>query len=248
VVNAIPFGRGDYANMRTFAERVDPAFLPWPQGAAPSISVEHDRLEASLPSTFETYREILISTGINLAAVPVRDQAQVDAVLWTAIRAGWREGYTLETDLNSDAASTDQVPVTCTRFIVQAHQDSEQIEVIYRQIRALVSRKFDFEIEFDRELSTPETIDACLRFLKSRDRQVHFVTPHLDALSALGDIAVVARQHGALLGIRSVGLLPATVLQRIGRATGGKLSYRICQPTTGEPARLIAIAREKLRS
>ena len=223
VVNAIPFDPHYRDNIRKFAERVDPAFLPRPQGAATSISVEH----ADLPSTFEAYRNILRTTGSNVAAVPVQDQAQVDAVLWAAIRAGWREGYTLE---------ADEALTGCTKFTVQA----TELETSYEQ----VGRKFDLELAFDLESSTPEKIAACLRFLKSIGRSVQFVRPHPDALDQVRAIVDVARQHGALLGVRSVGLLPEATLREIGRATAGKVSYRIGQPATHEA---IAMALEHLR-
>ncbi len=227
VVNAIPFGPGDRPNIRKFAERVDPAFLPRPQGAAASISVEQDDLQASLPSTFEAYRTILRTTGSNVAAVPVRDQTQVDAVLWAAIRAGWRERYTLESD--------EALP-GCTKFTVQA----TELEMSYEQ----VGRKFDLELAFDFESSTPERIGECLRVLRSSGRSVQFVRPHPDALDQVRAIVDVTRQHGALLGVRSVGLLPEATLRQIGRATTGKVSYRIGQPATHAT---IAIAAEHLR-
>ena len=58
VVSAVPFGPGDHVNIRTFVERIDPAFLPKSRGAA--------------------------------------TDADVDLIMWSAIRAGWREGYSLE--------------------------------------------------------------------------------------------------------------------------------------------------------
>lgn len=244
VVNAIRFGPRDRSNIRTFAERVDPAFLPRAQGAAASISVEHANLEASLPQTFEAYRSLLRSTGINFAAVPVDNQTQADVVLWSAIRAGWREGYTLEANLDSQ----DQAPAGCTKFTAAVSSSFENLDNAYDEIRARAGRTFDLELAFDHESSTPETIGACLRFLKSRGRPAQFIRPHPDALQQLGAIVEVARQHGALLGVRSVTLLPAEVLQQIGRATAGKISYQICGPASDEPARIIGMALENLRA
>ena len=205
VVNAVRFGSGDRANIRTFAERIDPAFLPKLRGAAASISIEYDDLEASLPAAFEWYSNTLRSTGINLAAVPVRTQADVDIVLWSAIRAGWREGYTLEAPTDAD-------------------------------------------LVFTRELSTPEAMAECLQSLKAGGTLPRFVAPHLDALERFAEIAAIARQHGAIVSVRSDGLLPALTLRQIGRATGGKVAYRIggpCEP--GEPASILSAALEGLR-
>lgn len=127
VINAIPFDSSDHANIRTFAERVDRAFLPRPQGAQPAIAAGNRHPEISLPAVFQGFRDILRSTGLNLAstvqlsatremtaaaALAGRDGEDPTAAghtrvsiehlyhagLWAAIRAGWREGYNAEAD------------------------------------------------------------------------------------------------------------------------------------------------------
>ena len=89
VVNAVPFGPRDAANIRAFAEELDRAFLPRPQGAMPAIAVETRHPEAALPAAFEAFRQILKNTGVNWASL----EGSYEAGLWAAIRAGWREGY-----------------------------------------------------------------------------------------------------------------------------------------------------------
>ena len=127
VVNAIPFSTFDGENLRTFATRVDRAFLPRPQGPLPAIAAGNRHPEISLPAVFEAYRRILKSSGVNMAstvqlsgtremttgdAIAARDgetptaaghtrvsiRRLFDAGLWAAIRAGWREGYNAEVD------------------------------------------------------------------------------------------------------------------------------------------------------
>ena len=172
VVNAVHFGSADHANIRTFAERIDPAFLPKPRGAAPSISIECDDPEATLPEIFEWYRTTLRSTGINYAAFPANNDADMDVILWSAIRAGWREGYALEGPARPDA-------------------------------------------------DTPEEIAERLGSLKA----------------------------GAIIGVRSDGLLPAPTLRQIGRAARGKVAYRICGSFgPGEAASVLSAALEGLRA
>ncbi len=127
VVNAIPFSSHDHDSIRTFAEKVQPAFLPRPQGAQPAIAAGNRHPEISLPAMFQAFRSIFKSRGMNLAstvqlsatremtlasAIAARDgenptaaghtRVSIDhlyhAGLWAAIRAGWREGYNAEAD------------------------------------------------------------------------------------------------------------------------------------------------------
>jgi hypothetical protein len=127
VVNAIPFSTTDRQNLSAFAEQVDRAFLPRPQGARPAIAVGNRHPEISLPAAFEAFRTILRSTGVNMAstvqlsatremttdeAIAARDGENPTAAghtrvsirhlyhagLWAAIRAGWRDGYNAEAD------------------------------------------------------------------------------------------------------------------------------------------------------
>jgi hypothetical protein len=96
VINAVPFQSTDRESLRTFANQVDPAFLPRPQGAQSAIVVEGEDFAAA----FRAFRAILKSTGLNLAAVA----GDFDIALWSAIRAGWREGWNAQT---SDPSAAD---------------------------------------------------------------------------------------------------------------------------------------------
>ena len=121
VVNAIPFSAADGVAVRTFAEKVDPATLPRPQGAQSSIVAGSRIPSLTVPAAFEAFRTVLKNTGANLASpvqlsgyelldaegpddanplaagftrVPLQELYQ--AGLWGAIRAGWRDGYSAE--------------------------------------------------------------------------------------------------------------------------------------------------------
>jgi hypothetical protein len=126
-IHAIPFESTDHDNIRTFAETVDRAVLPQPQGARSAIATGNRHPEISLPAAFEAFRLIHDSTGVNLAstvqlsatremttdeAIAARDGETPTAAghtrvsirhlyhagLWAAIRAGWRQGYNAEAD------------------------------------------------------------------------------------------------------------------------------------------------------
>ena len=127
VINAAPFASTDRQNIATFAARVNPAFLPRPQGAQPAIAAGNRHPEICLPAIFSAYRSILKSSGLNLASTSqlsaTREMTTDDAIaarggedpvaaghtrvsirhlyhagLWAAIRSGWREGYSAEAD------------------------------------------------------------------------------------------------------------------------------------------------------
>jgi hypothetical protein len=127
VVNAIPFASTDHDNIRRYAEVVDKAFLPRPQGSQSAIAVGNRHPEISLPAVFQAFRTLLRQTGANFASTvqlsATREMTTDDAIrdrdgenptaaghtrvsirhlyhagLWAAIRAGWREGYNAEAD------------------------------------------------------------------------------------------------------------------------------------------------------
>jgi hypothetical protein len=127
MVNAVDFSSHNGEAIRMFAEKVDPAFLPRPQGAQSAIAAGNRHPEISLPAVFAGFRTILKKTGLNLASTvqlsATREMTTDDVIasrggedpvaaghtrvsikhlyetgLWAAIRAGWREGYNAEAD------------------------------------------------------------------------------------------------------------------------------------------------------
>jgi len=100
VVNAIHFAPADAA-VETFATNVDRAFLPRPQGTAPAITVISADPERELPAAFDGFRVVQRSTGINAASIAAMaglSSRTYAAAVWSAIRAGWRDGYNLEAE------------------------------------------------------------------------------------------------------------------------------------------------------
>jgi hypothetical protein len=98
VVNAVPFGPSDCENLEKFVSGIGTAFLPRPQGLRPAIAVS-----SGLAAAFDAFRAILKRSGKNLAATvanpAVSGRDFYYAGLWTAIRAGWSEGYSAGTQL-----------------------------------------------------------------------------------------------------------------------------------------------------
>jgi len=126
-VRVFPFSSTDYDSIRRFAQQVEPACLPRPQGALPAIAAGNRHPEISLPAVFYAFRTILYRSGTNWAstvqlsatremtteaALASRDGENPVAAghtrvsirhlyhagLWAAIRAGWRAGYNAEAD------------------------------------------------------------------------------------------------------------------------------------------------------
>jgi len=121
------FGSSDWENLRAFAEQIDRAFLPRPQGDLPAIAAGNRHPEISLPAIFAGFGDILQRTGRNVASTvqlsatremttseeiaqrdgsnptaPGHTRVSIEhlyhAGLWAAIRAGYRSGYNAEAD------------------------------------------------------------------------------------------------------------------------------------------------------
>ncbi len=199
VINAVPFNSTDRENVHTFAERIDSTFLPRSQGPQSAIVVEGEG--GDFAPAFRAFRAILKSTGLNLAAIA----GDYDTALWSAIRAGWREGWNAQT---SDPSAADY-----TKYSVEG--SLEQLEEIYDRIRAAkAGHVFDFEIATTGDAAT--TLD----WMKSRGKPVQFIKANLHA--DLKEQAAVARQYNAILSF--TGDAP---LEQIGIATAGRFHYRM---------------------
>ncbi len=181
VVNAVPFGPGDAANIRTVAETLDRAFLPRPQGVQPAIVAAGGASpETSLPQAFEAFRQIFRNTGANWAAIA----APYETALWAAIRAGWREGYALETGRIvvdratglEDAKATVRASTGCTRFVVDTSrlvgmEGSDRFQDLYPdEERSWLFAQFARPMEIDDstyQFSEGEIVELALKFDRS---------------------------------------------------------------------------------
>ena len=126
-LTVFPFSSSDRENVRAFAEQVDRAFLPRPQGALSAVAAGNRHPEISLPAVFEAFGAILARTGANMASTvqlsATREMTTDEAIaarggedpvaaghtrvsirhlyhagLWAAVRTGWRNGYNAEAD------------------------------------------------------------------------------------------------------------------------------------------------------
>jgi hypothetical protein len=201
VINAIPFHSSDHESVRTFVERVDRAFLPRPQGPQSAIVVEGPDFAAA----FRAFRAIVKATGLNLAAIA----GDFDVALWSAIRAGWREGWNAQTAvLTKDTAAADYTKFSVTGTL-------EQLEETYDRIREAKSGHV-----FDFEMAVQGDIAHALEWMKSRGKPVQFVIVSPDRC----ELAAAARQHNAMLSFTNAG---GAQLEQIGIATGGRFHYRM---------------------
>jgi hypothetical protein len=196
VINAVPFNFTDRESVRTFAEQVDPTFLPRSQGPQSAIVVEGSDSAAA----FRAFRAILKSSGLNLAAIA----GDYDIALWSAIRAGWREGW--------NAQSSDPSAPDYTKYSVEG--SLEQLADIYDRVRdAKAGHVFDFEI------ATSGDVATALEWMKSRGKPVQFIRVNPD--SDLRELAAIARQHNAILSFNE------GQPEQIGIATAGRFHYRM---------------------
>ena len=220
VINAIPFAATDHSNIRTFAEQVDRAFLPRPQGSQPAISVRDGNLE----TVFQDFRAILKAAQVNLASL----ECPYHAGLWAAIRAGWREGYNL--------GAGPIVAPEYTMFTIEASsRNLTAVEELHDHITKIKAgqdswKHFDFELSLgcSETPTTPEELRFCLDWLKTRGRPPQLIEPNLDRDNhGLAELAEVARQFNATLSIRSRVGEQEAALEEIGRATGGRFNYKV---------------------
>ena len=181
VINSVPFGPQDETYVERFAARIDPAFLPKPQGTRAAIAIAPRHPATDLPAAFQAWRKLLKRTGRNYAAifVPRGYQAPREvyvAALWSAIRAGWREGYSIGIEIHPPLETAQEVirqAAQFTTFVTPVPASAPcdaaaQIHEAIRQCRSLrkLGKAFDFELDF--EGLAPAEIASCLDSLKNR--------------------------------------------------------------------------------
>ena len=225
VVNTTPFGPEDRGNVETFAARINTAFYPQPQGARTTLTVEEDYAGA-----FALFRGLQRRTGKNFAALT----GDYHAVLWSAIRAGWRQGYTVATDVAADSTMDslrELAGFSRYSYTIAAGEASvkaaEEIHEQIRQARAAVKKGggFDFEVCGEGGLS-PEALRWLLEGLKEGAHAPQLVDAGPVNEAHLEELALVARQLQVTLSFRYRGESGATV-EAIAKATAGRVNYRV---------------------
>jgi hypothetical protein len=225
VINTTPFSSTDRENVEAFAARINTAFYPQPQGARATITVEED-----FPSAFALFRGLHRGTGKNLAALT----GDYHAAVWSAIRAGWRQGYTVSADVEP-ASRAESLPITagftrysCTIAAGEAGvKAAEEMHEQIRQARAAVKKGsgFDFEICAEPDLS-PDALRGLVEALKEGAHAPQLVNAGPVNAEQLEELAQAARKLQVTLSFRYRGESGST-LEAIAKTTGGRFNYRV---------------------
>jgi hypothetical protein len=228
IMNAIPFASEDRENVERFVTCVDSAFLPRPQGSRASITVASD-----FPRAFEIFRTVQKRTGKNLAAIA----GDYHAGLWAAIRAGWRQEYSVAAEIVLDADVAVQQTFPYTRFGIDVSA-REQLETglraaeyaheEIRQARALLKIGGVFEFEIGLGGRTAEEVQSALERLRDCGHAPQLVT--VSTSEDLDTLAAIARQYRVMLSFRYAGEPAGTA----AKATAGRLNYHAATPAEAE--------------
>lgn len=191
VFNVVPFGPGDRDQIETFSAQVNPVFRPKVPGARPVLRIYSDQPARTFPSALEGFARGRDSQGREepvFVLGPGQDAATFYVeTLWSAIRAGWREGYGLQA--NPSTADEARACVGFTRFGI------ESVEAV-RWAR----RPCDIEL-----LTTVGQMEPGLRALKEAGCAVQSVALP-DGEEPGDDTAAVAREYRAVLNLRTIHL------------------------------------------
>jgi hypothetical protein len=153
VMNAVPFSEEELSSILAFAQVLDRAVLPRPQG------VETLYIAArSCPDTaFREFRSVQRKFGLSVAAW----SGPPAAGLWGAIRHGWRDGLAMPGESE-----------VCSRMVL--HGDSPDLEDRMDAARGLRGRNLDLDLNWavDGLPTVPSALHRRLGRLKTRGHQV----------------------------------------------------------------------------
>lgn len=175
VMSAVPFGAFDHENIRTFAENVDKSFLPRPHGLQPSTIVRV--APEGVGAAFESFRALPKHALVGV------ESTEFWTMVWAAIRAGRREGYSagivVDTRVGRPAAlrTVEEAPFF-TRYVIEADDASDAIAVIdhVRRVKSGVSHLYTRTVDFELALPRAEQIAPALAALKAEGRAVQAVS------------------------------------------------------------------------
>lgn len=217
VVNAVPFGPADPA-VRTFCTEIDKAFLPRPAGAVPLLCLTPADPDRALPEAFDAYREIEKRYGLNLAAIDVPPD-RLSTVMWSAVRAGWRAGYTagsgwiaLPPDGDLEAvkeaihqrASFSKFSLDLRELAPEAAvKAASELSDFLRGEKAANRTGRSFDLEVNLGGLGPEEAFAFLQAMRGEGRPVQIL--HVPDSAATAELAVEVRRAGAILSSAKPG-------------------------------------------
>jgi len=138
--------------------------------------------------------------------------------------------------------SLDEIVQLATRFVGGLNATCQLHETIRQRRSALkASRPFDLELALDGsgQFTTPKELLFCLHWLRNRGHAAQLVAPHLgsadEPAANLDELAAVARHYQCTLSIRGRAGYGPEVLERIARATAGRVHYTIAGELAGRP-------------
>lgn len=267
VISAIPFSALHHREIQLFVEEVDRGFMPRPHGAQSAIAVIPEDPKTALAAAFQAYRRILRNTGQNVAAVSCAGSSPDDllgAMLWNAIRAGWREGFSAGIQISLeggiDAARTAiRQAQRYTRFSLLARRgDLDQLEMciqLHRFIGELKAtqrpwKQFDFELSLvGSGISSLDDVAYCLESLKRRGCAVQSVAPDLNGVASSSELSLrvaalaeAVRPFNAALTVWAAGTLAGQGVHRAMLTSlppGTRVNYQLPVGVTEEASGII---------
>ncbi len=140
VMNAIGFGHGDAAAISTYATELARTFLPRAHGPLPLIWVDTGGDARAAFTAMAGFRSLLRTTGLNLAGLRCGEggMGAFWSMVWAAIRAGYRDGYSVAGDFHPDLAKW----LSCFRV---RPDNAESAVHLIRSVRGGVP--FDLELD-----------------------------------------------------------------------------------------------------
>lgn len=213
VINAVPFGPRDADSIAVFARQMGGVFLPRPHGLLPSVRVSLGNPALSAPAAFKAFRTIFKTTGRNLASFGLPPSAALFwETVWTAIRAGYRDGYTLGGALTAESA----------RLFSFFRLPPADLAESMKQLRALRPGQ-PFDVEADLSHCREEDLERAIEALHGTGVQSILLPAGLHHLAA------------ACAAVNAAGALPALAADRyaaremaaIRTATSARLTLEI---------------------
>ena len=127
-----------------------------------------------------------------------------------------------------------------------------QLHETIRQSRSALQtgRAFDLELALDGapRSTTPQELDYCLQWLRACGHAPQLAAPNLGAgdepAGDLEELAAAARQHQCVLSVRGRAAYGPHILERIARATAGRVHYTVESPLAGQPGYIDFLAAQ----
>jgi hypothetical protein len=103
-----------------------------------------------LPVAFDAFRHILRNTGENWASL----EAPYEACLWAAIRAGWREGYSVEDARNAGHATKFSIDISHALGAQRAEADDSWLPQQFQRPFQIADASYSFAPDEIAELAS----------------------------------------------------------------------------------------------